>query len=95
MKTKAIVTIKEINISGKWVDFWFEEGRFDSENGTSFDQCCKRYMFDDIIKPELLSEIYTNGLKGYKMEWKRSKEMGNQWVPVRLFKARKSSKQLK
>ncbi len=66
---ERILTVKDINFSGKWMEFWFEE------TGTtpallSFDLCSKTgYVWDAVEKAGIEKDVCLNGLKGRKIKW--------------------------
>lgn len=66
-------TIRHIEFSGKWAEFWFEEEHKSSgEEGTEhyigdqWAECCKIYMLDEVIEKAGITP-YELQMKGYHM----------------------------
>lgn len=79
MKNKKL-TIRKINHTGKWTEFWFEEEKnsriSDDPEYSKYNiedhwvHCCKTYMFYDMIDNNGLSDhLHNHGAAGLKTEW--------------------------
>ncbi len=68
-----VTTITKMNISGKWAEFWTEEGGFDAISG-AWEVSCKQGDFWDKVSEVdgLYEDILSNGIKGKKMLWSRN-----------------------
>lgn len=89
MKTK-IRTISDINFTGKWVEYWFEEEkdiRYDEYLGEDKDNwinSTKNYMLENLVnEADLERHIYRHGYVGLKTEWE---DDGVNWNLLRIFK---------
>jgi hypothetical protein len=67
---EAILTIKQVNVIGKWAEFWFEEDflRKGVEYQLSSKASC---LWDAVNRAELDVEIMNNGFVGKKLKWKK------------------------
>lgn len=88
MPETKIYTIRKLEFSGKWIEFWFEERKhiIDTEDGKEdkWIECCKIYMLDQVVEEagitpyELQMQGY-NMLIGKKVEWSGDR-------PIKLIK---------
>ena len=84
MPNHHIKTIDRVNVSGKYIEFWFKEDLKKNINYNptserekfvyeSFHTCHKVYDFSELMEIEgIISHVLTNGLKGVKTIWERS-----------------------
>jgi hypothetical protein len=98
-ENEVIVTIKSINYSGKWMEFWFDED-FEKNEDQSCQFCCKTYKFWELVEcvQDLRQDIDINGVKGLKIKLKlnsmywdiieiiQNKPMSNQQKQLQLNK---------
>lgn len=90
------LTIKELNISGKWLEFWveeetrlekifdYEENKLTNEDYEAWTYSCKTYMFEEAItKAGLDDYVYNNGRIGLKVVWQRN---GMNWDLIEVKK---------
>jgi len=97
---KKILTIKKVNFTGKWAEFWFEEEPHiipadpDSEyehlrvEQDCWTNSCKAYQLHNLVElGGLIDEVDNNGFKGLKMEWNYKSP---NWSPTRIFKETKT-----
>lgn len=67
---ETILTIKQVNVIGKWAEFWFEED-FQRE-GVEYQLSSKAScLWDAVNRAELDVEIMNNGFVGKKLKWKK------------------------
>lgn len=91
-----IRTIRKVNFTGKWAEFWFEEeisitpADPDSEyehlrvEQDKWTNSCKAYQLHNLTElGGLIDEVDNNGFKGLKMEWDYKSP---NWSPIRIFK---------
>lgn len=66
-------TITKMNISGKWAEFWTEEGNFDAISG-AWEVSCKQGDFWAKVSEVggLYQDILSNGIKGKKILWSKN-----------------------
>ena len=63
-----ILTIKNINFSGKWMEFWFTDYEFETKSGGYHLSTKTGNFFDELFKiPEY---VHKDGIIGLKTKWK-------------------------
>lgn len=66
-------TINKMNISGKWAEFWTEEGGFDAISGTWEVSCKQGDFWSKVDEVDgLYQDILSNGIKGKKILWSKN-----------------------
>lgn len=67
------LTIKKVNMVGKWVEFWFEEEHPTiTGEADAYQLSSKAYkLWDAVNKAELERPIMNNGFIGKKLKWKK------------------------
>lgn len=70
---EKILTIKKVNIVGKWVEFWFEEEHSTiTGEADAYQLSSKAYkLWDAVNKAELERPLMNNGFVGKKLKWKK------------------------
>jgi len=59
--------IFKVQQSGKWIEFWWEDGKHNPE---SFDACSKSCIFEvAIANAGLNHHVLNNGVKGLRVIW--------------------------
>lgn len=65
------LTISRVNYTGKWVEFWFEEGAV-LEINLSFHGCSKAGRLNQMISDSgLYNRVMQEGLKGLRTKWQK------------------------
>lgn len=67
------LTIKKVNMVGKWVEFWFEEEHPTiTGEADAYQLSSKAYkLWDAVNRAELERPIMNNGFVGKKLKWKK------------------------
>lgn len=76
-------TVAKINLDGKHIEFWFQEG---PETGwpLEYHESCKKYKFWNAVYESGLSEtdILNHGIVGVKITWTL---IGYNYEPTKVF----------
>lgn len=74
MNELKILTIDNLNFTGKWVEFWFKEDFPRMSSDESHHLSTKIYMLWEVVyKAGVYNEIILNGFKGVKTIWEKDK----------------------
>jgi len=76
MKTHVI---KYLRSTGKWIEFWFEDGAGDIG---SFDACCKGYLLWAVVDAGLHEHMLNHGLVGQAVVWNYALHRPERFVPA-------------
>lgn len=61
--------IAYMRFAGKWAEFWFDNDSYVFRPTRSFDQCCKAYMFNELLVDGLEEYTLNFGCRGLKLTW--------------------------